>query len=155
MADPRRQAYDRLDRASRDACDTGDHLAEAELTAQLVATADPRATADLIHAHLADLRAREHLTWTAADADRVVALGAWVAAAVAAHAAIAERLDEDEASPNARRTALDPLAASLRRAQEATGSELSPAAADLARREAARRGPRPDGATFFARHRDG
>ena len=68
---------------------------------------------------------------------------------------IEERLEEDEASPNARRAALDPLAASLRRAQEATGSELGAPAADLARRERARGGPRPDSASFFARHRDG
>ena len=156
MADPRRQAFDRLDRAIREACDAGDHRTESELAAQLVAIADPRATADLIHAHLADLRAREHLTRIAgADADRVAALDGWLVAAVAAHAAIDERLDEDEASPNARRVALDPLVASLRRAQEATGSELSPPAADLARREQARGGPRPDSASFFARHRDG
>jgi hypothetical protein len=156
MADPRRQAFDRLDRARLEACDAGDHHAEAELAAQLVATADPRAIADLIHAQLAELRALEHLAALAeSDPDRSLALDRWLIAADAALAAIAEGLDEDEASTNARRAALDPLAASLRRAQEATGSALSAPAADLARRERARGGPRPESPSFSARHRDG
>ncbi len=156
MADPRRQAFDRLDRARRDACDAGDHGIEAELATALVATVDPRSTADLILADLAHLRALEHLTWAAdTGPDRSSALDRWHAAALAAHAALDERLEEDEASPGARRAALDPLAASLRRAQEAAGVELSPPAADLARRERARGGPRPDSPTFLARHREG
>lgn len=156
MVDPRRQAFERLDRARRDACDAGDHRAEAEHATALVALVDPRSTADLILANVAHLRALEHLTWADEDGgDRAAALGRWHTAALSAHAALNERLEEDEASPNVRRAALDPVAASLRRAQEATGSELSPPAADLARRERARGGPRPESPTFFARHREG
>jgi hypothetical protein len=156
MADPRRQAFDRLQRARRDACDAGDHRTEAELANTLMATVDPRSTADLIVATLARLGALEHLARTAqTDAERSAALDRWHGAAATAHAALDERLAEDEASPNARRAALDPLAASLRRAEEATGVELSPPAADLARRERARGGPRPASPTFFDRHREG
>jgi hypothetical protein len=156
MADPRRQAFERLDRARRDACDAGDHVAEAERAAALVASVDPRSTADLILATVAHLRALEHVAGAAEiDADRSAALDRWHATAVAAHAALDERLEEDEAAPNARRAALDPVASSLRRAQEAAGFELSPPAADLARRERARGGPRPDSPTFFAKHQEG
>lgn len=155
-ADPRRQAFDRLDRARRDACDAGDHRTEADRAAALVAAADPRSTGDLILANLARLQALEHLAATAeTEGGRSEALDRWLASAVAAHAALDERLEEDEASPNARRAALDPVASSLRRAQEAAGIELSPPAADLARRERARGGPRPQSPTFFDRHRDG
>jgi hypothetical protein len=156
MADPRREAFERLDRARRGACDAGDHRTEAELATELVATVDPRSTTDLIEANLAHLRALEHLSWAAdTDADRSAALERWLAGADAAHAALDERLEEDEASPAARRAALDPVAASLRRAQEAAGVALSPPAADLARRERGRGGPRPKSPTFFARHRQG
>lgn len=156
MADPRRQAFDRLERARRDACDAGDHQAETALATDLVAVTDPRSTGDLLLANLAYLRALEHLTWAAATEERrSAALDRWHAAAVAAHDLLDERLAEDDASPDARRSALDPVAASLRRAEEAAGSELSPAAADLARREAARGGPRSVSPTFFARHREG
>jgi hypothetical protein len=156
MADLRRQAFERLDRARRDACDANDHTAEAALASALLAAADPRSTAELGVAQEAELRALEHLTWAAGDeGERSAALDRWLAVAVAAHAALDERLVEDDVSPHARRAALDPLTGSLRRAQEAAGDELSPAAADLARRERARGGPRPGSPTFFARHRDG
>lgn len=156
MSDPRRQAFDRLDRARRDACDAGDHGAEAQGAAALLASADPRSTADLILATIAHLRALEHLTGSAEnEGDRSAALDRWHAAAAAAYAALDEHLEEDEASPNARRAAFDPVASSLRRAQVEAGVDLSPPAADLARRERARGGPRPESPTFFARHREG
>ncbi len=156
MADPRRQAFDRLDRARRDACDAGDHRTEADRAAELIATADPRSTADFIVASLANLLALEHLvSATGIDGDRTAALDTWHAAASAAHAALDERLLEDGVSANARRAALDPVVSSLRRAQEADGVELSAPAADLARRERARGGPRPQSPTFFARSREG
>jgi hypothetical protein len=155
-ADPRRQAFDRLDRARRHACDAGDHATELERAAALVAAVDPRSTGDLILASLAHLQALEHLTWAAEiDGGRSAAIDRWHAAALAVHAALDERLEEEEASPNARRAALDPLASSLRRAQEDAGIELSPPAADLARRERARGGPRPQSPPFFDRYRDG
>ncbi|HEX7398630.1 MAG TPA: hypothetical protein VF302_02600 [Candidatus Limnocylindrales bacterium] len=156
MVDPRRQAFDRLDRARRDACDAGDHETELERAAALVAAVDPRSTGDLILASLAHLQALEHLAVSAeTDAGRFEALDRWLASAAAAHASLGRRLEEDEASPAARRAALDPVAGSLRRAQEAAGIDLSPPAADLARRERARGGPRPQSPTFFDRHRDG
>ena len=156
MTDPRRAAFDRIDRARRDACDTGDHGTEAEHATALVGIADPRSAADLSTANLALLQALEHLTWGAeTDGERSAALDRWLDEALRALAAVDERLQEDEASDNARRATLDPVAASLRRAQEAAGVELSPAAADLARRERARGGPRPDSPTFLARHADG
>ncbi|HEX7473010.1 MAG TPA: hypothetical protein VF323_07990 [Candidatus Limnocylindrales bacterium] len=156
MAEPRRQAFERLDRARRYACDVGDHRTEAERTIELVATVDPRSTADLILANVAHLRALEHLCGAAElDEERSVALERWHEAALAAYATLDERLEEDEASPDARRAALDPVASSLRRAQEAAGSDLSPPAADLARRERARGGPRPESPPFFTRHREG
>ena len=156
MTDPRREAFDRLDRARRDACDAGDHLAEADVAAALVAAVDPRSTADLIRATIARLRALEHVALAAAtDGDRSEALDRWHAAALAAHADLDERLAEEEASPGARRAALDPVASSLRRAEEASGYVLSTPAADLARRERARGGPRPEASTFFARHLEG
>jgi len=156
MVDPRRQAFDRLDRARRDACDAGDHETELERAAALVAAVDPRSTGDLILASLAHLQALEHLAVSAeTDAGRFEALDRWLASAAAVHASLGRRLEEDEASPAARRAALDPVAGSLRRAQEAAGIDLSPPAADLARRERARGGPRPQSPTFFDRHRDG
>ena len=156
MADPRRQAFDRLDRARRDACDAGDHRAEAEQAAALVASVDPRSTADLILATIAHLRALEHLTLAEGiDGDRDASLDRWHAAALAAHAALDERLEEDQVSPGARRAALDPVTSSLRRAQETAGLALSPPAADLARRARARGGPRPESPAFFERHREG
>jgi hypothetical protein len=156
MVDPRRQAFERLDRARRDACDAGDHRTEADRAAALVAAVDPRSTADLILATLAHLRAFEHLAAAAeTDAGRSEALDRWRASAAAAHRSLGRRLEEDEASPAALRAALDPVAGSLRRAQEAAGLELSPPAADLVRREQARGAPRPESPTFLARHRDG
>ena len=155
MADPRRQAFDRFDRARRDACDAGDHAAEAGLAASLVASVDPRATVDLIPVSRALLDALEHLSWAADEGDRAAALERWRVAAVAAHATVDECLEAEEASPRARRAALDPIVASLRRSQEAAGLELSPPAADHARRERARGGARPDSPTFLARHREG
>ena len=156
MADPRRQAFDRLDRARRDACDAGDHRAEAEQAAALVASVDPRSTADLILATIAHLRALEHLTLAEGiDGDRDASLDRWHAAALAAHAALDERLEEDQVPPGARRAALDPVTSSLRRAQETAGLALSPPAADLARRARARGGPRPESPAFFERHREG
>ena len=155
-ADPRRQAFDRLDRARRDACDAGDHGTELERAVALLAAADPRSAGDVILASLAHLQALEHLCRAMEqDGERSAAADRWRAAALEAHAALAERLEEDEASPNARRAALDPIASSLRRAQEAAGAELSRPAADLARRERARGGPRAQSQTFFDRHRDG
>jgi hypothetical protein len=155
-ADPRRQAFDRLDRARRDACDAGDHGTELERAAALVAAVDPRSTGDLILASLAHLQALEHLSWAAEkDGEPSSAVDRWHAAALETHSLLGRRLEEDEASPAARRAALDPVAGSLRRAQEAAGIELSPPAADLARRERARGGPRPQSPTFFDRHRDG
>ena len=156
MVDPRRQAFDRLDRDRRDACDAGDHRTEAVRAAALVAVADPRSTADLVNATLAYLRALEHVAARAeTSAGRSEALGRWLASAAAAYASLGRRLEDDEASPAARRAALDPVTGSLRRAQEAAGLELSPPAADLVRRERARGAPRPDNPTFLARHRDG
>jgi len=156
MADPRRQAFDRLDRARRDACDAGDHRAEAEHAVALVAAVDPRSTADLILATIAHLKALEHVARDAEiDGDGGAALDRWHAAALTAHAALDARLDEDEVSPGARRAALDPVTSSLRWAQEAAGLALSPPAADLARRERARGGPRPESPDFFARHQEG
>ena len=156
MADPRRQAFDQLDRARRDACDAGDHGTEAEQATALVAAADPRSAGDLVAANFALLRALEHLTWAAeTDDKRSAALDRWLDEALRAQAALDERLREDEATPGARRAVVDPVAASLRRAQEAAGLELSPPAADLVRRERARGGPRPESPTFLARHREG
>ena len=156
MADPRRQAFDRLDRARRDACDAGDHRAEAEHAAALAASVDPRSTADLILATIAHLQALEHLAREAEiDGNGGAWLDRWQAAALTAHAALRERLEEDEASPNARRAALDPVASSLRRAQETAGFPLSPPAADLVRRERARGGPRPESPDFLTRHQEG
>ena len=156
MVDPRRHAFELLDRARRDACDAGDHRTEADRAAALVAAVDPRSTADLILATLAHLRAFEHLAAAAeTDAGRSEALDRWRASAAAAHVSLGRRLEEDEASPAALRAALDPVAGSLRRAQEAVGLELSPPAADLVRREQARGAPRPENPTFLARHRDG
>ena len=155
MVDPRRQAFDRLDRARRDACDAGDHRTEADRAAALAAAVDPRSTADLVLATLAHLRALEHLAQEAEiDADGSEALDRWRASAVAAHASLGRRMEEDEASPATRRAALDPVAGSLRRAEDAAGLELSPPAADLVRRERARVAPRPENPTFLARHRD-
>jgi hypothetical protein len=154
--DPRRQAFDRLDRARRDACDAGDHRTEEEHAAALVATVDPRSTADLILANIAHLHALEHVALAAEiGPDRSAALDGWHAAARAAYATLEERLLEEEAPPNRRRAALDALSSSLRRAREAAGLELSSPAADLARRERARRGPRPQSPSFLARHREG
>lgn len=156
MVDPRRQAFERLDRECRDACDAGDHRAEAGRAEELLAAADPRSTSDLVLAHGALLRALEHEARAAdGEPDGVAALDRWHAAAAAAHAAIADRLEEDDAGPGARRTALDPVAASLRRAEEALGAPLSPPAADLVRRERARAGPRPPSRSFLARHQEG
>ncbi len=157
MVDPRRQALDRLERARRDACDAGDHRTEADSAAALLAAVDPRSSADLVVATLAHLRALEHLAGAAAvDADRTDALERWRVSAVAAHSSLGRRLEEeDEASPAARRAALDPVASSLRRAEEAAGLELSLPAADLARRESARGAPRPENPTFLARQRAG
>ena len=155
MVDLRRQAFDRLDRARRDACDAGDHRTEADRAAALLAAVDPRSAADLVLATLAHLRALEHLAATAeTDAGRPEALDRWRASAAVAHASLGRRMEDDEASPAARRATLDPVAGSLRRAQEAAGLELSPPAADLARRERARSSPRPENPTFLARHRD-
>ena len=155
-ADPRRQAFDRLDRARRDACDAGDHGMELEHAAALVAAADPRSTGDLILASLAHLQALEHLCRAVEqDGERSSAVDRWHTAALEAHSALDERLEEEEASPHARRTAMDPLASSLRRAQETAGTGLSQPAADLARRERARGGARAQSPTFFDRHREG
>ncbi len=156
MVDSRRQAFERLDRARRDACDAGDHRTEADRATALLAAVDPRSSADLLLATLAHLRALEHLAQAGTTgADASGALDRWLGAAAVAYAALDERLLQDEASPAARRAALDPVVSSLRRAQEAAGLELSPPAADLARREQARGAPRPENPTFPARHRDG
>jgi len=153
--DPRRRAHDRLDARRRDACDAGDHAAEADRARELLAVADPRATDELVGASRALLQALEHVALAAAtDGARADAVAAWLAAATEAVVAIEERLTEEDVAIAGRRAALDPAVASLRRAEEATGLDPSPPSADLTRRERARGGPRPVSPGFVARHQE-
>jgi len=97
---PDGRAFDRLDRARRDACDAGDHPGGGGTRGRGRGGRGPRSTADLILATIAHLKALEHVARDAEiDGDGGAALDRWHAAALTAHAALDARLDEDEVSP--------------------------------------------------------